>query len=139
GERFLVEDQLDAGGPRQGLAGEVVLRRAEAAGGQDEAGTARGDSEGDGIVVQIVADRGVPADGNADLRQPAAEPLAVRVEVLPAGQLAANGDDFRFHGKVGPGSRGKGVSISTMLPLAAVWGHRPTPRFRHSSGAAVAG
>ena len=79
------------------LAGQVVLRRAEAAGGEDQAGPPRGDAEGGDVVVEVVGDGGVPADGDADLGQPPAEPLAVGVEVLAAGQLAADGEDFGFH------------------------------------------
>jgi hypothetical protein len=39
----------------------------------------------------------VPADRNTDLGQALAEPLAVRIQVLTAGQLAADGEDFCFH------------------------------------------
>ena len=81
----------------QHLARQVVLRRAEAAGGDDEAGPLRGDAEGVDVGVEVVGDGGVPADGDADLGEPPAEPLAVGVEVLAAGQLAADGDDFALH------------------------------------------
>src|SRR5207244_4054378 len=102
GERCLVEDQLDAGGPGQGLARQIVLRGAEAAAGQDQPGAAGGDADGFNVSAEVVGDGGVPADGDADLGEAPAEPLAVGVEVLAAGQLAADGDDFCFHGKAGP-------------------------------------
>ena len=49
------------------------------------------------VVVEVVGDGGVEADGDADLGEPAAEPLAVGVEVLAAGEFAADGEDFGFH------------------------------------------
>ena len=47
--------------------------------------------------MEVVGDGGVPADRNADLRQALTQPLAVRVEILPTGDLAADRNDFGFH------------------------------------------
>ncbi len=97
-EQLRVEDQFGAGRPRQGLARQVVLRGAKAAGEEDQPGPAGGDVEGADVGVEVVGDGGVPADGDPDLGEAAAEPLAVGVEVLAAGQFTADGEDFAFHG-----------------------------------------
>ena len=97
--------QLDAGGSGQRLARQVVLRRAEAAGGQDQRRRGPRRCGSLDVGVEVVGDGGVPADGDADLGEAPAEPLAVGVEVLPAGQFAADGDDFGFHETVGPRTR----------------------------------
>src|SRR5262249_51162140 len=55
------------------------------------------DANGRYIVIQIIGDRGVKADHDAQLRQALAEPLAVGVEVLTAGEFAADGKDLGFH------------------------------------------
>src|SRR5205823_6659680 len=47
-----------------------------------------------------VGDGRVEADRDVDLGELAAEPLGVGVEVLPAGQLAADREDFGFHAGV---------------------------------------
>src|SRR5262249_61021997 len=105
GERFLVQHERDAGGAGEGFAGEGAVRRAEAAAGWDEVAALCGEAEGGDVVVEVVGDGGVPADGDAALGEAAAEPLAVGVEVLAAGDLAADGDDFCFvhECRTGPG------------------------------------
>jgi hypothetical protein len=35
--------------------------------------------------------------GDADLREPPSQPLEIRVEISPAGEFAADADDFCFH------------------------------------------
>jgi hypothetical protein len=47
--------------------------------------------------VDLVADGGVIEDVNAQLLEAKAEPLAVRVEKLPAGDLVPDGDDLAAH------------------------------------------
>ena len=89
-ERRLVEDEIHAGEAGQGLAGQVVLRRAETAGGDHEIGPLRGDVERLEVRVGVVGDGRVPADGDADLGEPQAEPLAVGVEILAGRDLGAD-------------------------------------------------
>src|SRR5262249_61889881 len=84
-ETVVAEDQFHAGDLGQHLTGQVVLGGAEAAGGEHQVGPLRGDAEGGDVVVEVVGNGGVEADRDADLREPAAEPLRARVEVLPAG------------------------------------------------------
>ena len=92
-----MKDQLDTGDFGENLAGEIILGRPQAAAGQYQSRTARGNPEGRNIVFQVVGDRRMPADRDADFRQPLTEPLAVGIEVLTGGKLTADGDDFRFH------------------------------------------
>src|SRR5262249_10283529 len=54
-------------------------------------------AEGGDVVVEIIGDGRVPADRHADLGEAQAQPLTVGVEILPAGQLASDGEDFRLH------------------------------------------
>ena len=80
-----MKHQLDAGGPGQHFARQVVQRRADAAGCQHEAGTAGSGAEDVEVSVEVVGDGRVPTDGDAILGQPPAKPLAVGIEVLPTG------------------------------------------------------
>ena len=116
-KRRLIENQLDARDLRQHFARQVVLRRAEAAGGNHQLGAARGNAKGFDVGVEIVSDGRVPADGDADFRETTAEPLAVGVEVLAAGQFTADGDDFTFHARslVAEGCRVLGDDHYTMM------------------------
>ena len=86
-----------AGDGRDHLARQVVLRRAEPAGAMTRSARWQAVAKHGDVVGQVVGDGGVEADRDADLGEPAAEPLAVGVEVLAAGQFAADRDDFGFH------------------------------------------
>src|SRR5581483_9750884 len=113
----------DPGQLCQGLPGQVVLRRAQAAGREHQVGAAGGDAKGGDVLVEVVGDGGVPVDGDADLGQAQAEPLAVGVEVLAARQFAADGEDFGFHGG-GPGGGRESFLVSG--PDTCLTG-RPSP------------
>ena len=79
------------------LARQIVLCRSQSAGGEHQTGPSAGDTKCLDIRIEIVGDSGVPADSDADFRQPPAQPLTVGVKVLPAGQLAADGKNFALH------------------------------------------
>ena len=96
-----MKHQLDAGdtrstsrvksscvGPSPPVANTRAARRA-------------GDAKRFDVGVQVIGNRGVPADGDADLGKSLAEPLTIRVEILPARQFAANRKDFALHRVVG--------------------------------------
>src|SRR5690606_27728508 len=80
-----------------------------------------------------VGDGGVEPDRDADLGELPAEPLAVRVEVLAAGQFAADRQDFCFHGlemgliraaaaAIAPGTMKTSYSLAAAAVFAAVVG-----------------
>jgi len=66
-------------------------------GDEDELRASCGDEQGIDVRVQVVGERRVPADADADLGESLAQPLSVRVEVLTAGQFAPDRDDFALH------------------------------------------
>jgi Neuraminidase (sialidase) len=66
-ERRLIENQINARDLGDGFARQVVERRPEAAGGEHQVGAISGDAKDVDILLQIVGDRGVPVNGNADL------------------------------------------------------------------------
>ena len=99
-QRRFVQYQLDAGRLGQHLARQIIERRPQPAGDDDEPGPLTGDADRLEIVGQVVGDGRVPADRDADLRELQAEPLAVGIEVLAGRQLGADGDDFCLHGGV---------------------------------------
>src|SRR5205085_1176699 len=65
----------------------------------DKFGAASGNAESFDIGVEVVGDGCVPTHGDANFRQAATKPLTVRVQILAARQLAADGDDFTFHAR----------------------------------------
>ena len=97
GERFGVFHEREPGDGSDHLARQVVLRRPQPAGADDEIRALCREGEHGDVVGHVVGNGGVERDRDADLRQPAAQPLAVGVEVLPAGQFGTNRDDFDFH------------------------------------------
>ena len=101
-QRFFVQHQIDARRLGQGVTGQVVMRRTEPAGGNHQSGALHGDAQGGNVVVEIVCDGGVEPDRDTQLRKPPRQPLAVRVQVLSAGHLTADREDFRFHEDVLP-------------------------------------
>ena len=76
------------------LAREIVGRRAQPAGDDDDVGPPHGRLKRRDVVGQVVADRRVKRDLDAALGEPLGQPLAVGVEPLTGGQLVADGDDF---------------------------------------------
>ena len=82
---------------RSRLLGEVVLRGAEATGGDHD--VAAREREGERVLhpLRVIAHRRVVVDRNAQRLQPAREVLRVRVDDLTHQQLRADGDDFRDH------------------------------------------
>ena len=82
----------------EGFARQVILRRAQAAGDDDQIGSLGRGPEDRDMVRQRVAQCGVQADRDSQIRKLAAEPLAVGIERLTAHQLAADRDDFSPHG-----------------------------------------
>ena len=96
-ERRCVFHQLNAGCRGEGLARQIVRRRAQPAGGHDNVRPINRVAERGHIVFQVVAHRRMKRDRNAQLAQPLAEPLAIRVEPLAARELVANRNDFSGH------------------------------------------
>ena len=84
-------------GRGEGLAGKVVGRRPQPAGGDDDIGPLDGAAEDVDARLQLVADGGVIEDADAQLAQSLAEPLRVGVEELSAGDFVANGEDLGVH------------------------------------------
>lgn len=96
-ERNRVFFQVHAGHGGECFPRQVVLSGAESAGGNDEVGPLARQADALDVVREIVGNSGVEADRDADGRELLAEPVAVRVEVLSAGDLAADREDFGFH------------------------------------------
>ena len=82
---------------RDRLARQVIERWSQAARHDDQIGTLAGCPHNGDVVGQVIGHGGVEADRDADLGEPAARPLAVGIEVLAAGDLAADRDDLGFH------------------------------------------
>ena len=99
GEGGRVFNQLQAGGGSQGVAGQVIGRGAEAAGAHHDVGPCDRSAKHGDIGVEVVAHRGVEHHGNAQLSEPLAEPLAVRIQPLAAGEFVTNRNDFGRHGR----------------------------------------
>ncbi len=97
GEEIGVAMEREAEGGGDGLAGEVVLGGAEAAGEEDDVGAVEGGAGGVGEVLEVVADDGFEGDGDAEVVETGGE--VERVGVLPVGgeHLGAGGDDFSDH------------------------------------------
>jgi hypothetical protein len=96
-ERPRVLDQRDARHERQGVAGQVVLRRPQPAGHQHEVRPSGRHPECGDILVEVVAQRGVEVDRDPHPPEHPAEPLAVRIEPLSAHQLTTDRNDFGDH------------------------------------------
>ena len=94
-----VELQRAAGGLGQRLARQIVGRRAKSAGGQDHVGPGDRLAKHLDAGRQFVADGGMIEHADAQLLEPLAEPLGVRVERLAADDFVADGDDFGIHGQ----------------------------------------
>ena len=101
-QRRLVQKQLDAGGLGQRVARQIVGRRSQAAGRHHQVGPVQRQAENLDVGRQVVGDRRVIEDANAQFSQPLAEPLTVGVQPLAAGQFVADGDDFSYHGHPRP-------------------------------------
>ena len=59
--------EFDAERVGDAVAGEVVFRWAEAAGGDDDVGAGERDADGGGEVLAVVADDGFEGDGDAEV------------------------------------------------------------------------
>ena len=97
-KRVGIELQLASGGLGQRLAGQVVGRRPQSAGGHDQIGPVDRLAKNLDARLQFVADRGVKEHANAQFFQPLAEPLGIGVEQLTAGDFVTDGEDFGVHG-----------------------------------------
>ena len=84
---------------RDQLAGEIVGSRTKAAGGDDQIRAAQRFAHGLLDFVSRVRDRHLSRDDVAEVRQPAAEPLLMRVQHASQHQFAAGVDDFNVHGR----------------------------------------
>ena len=96
-ERRLVAHQPDARHRGQRFAREIVGRRPQAAGGDDDVDPPHGRLKRRDVVGQVVADGRVKRDLDAALGEPLGQPLAVGVEPLAGRQLVADGDDLGTH------------------------------------------
>ena len=76
---------------------QVIRSRAQAAGRDNQIGTRKRLPDGLLDVTARIRHRDLPGDDVAEVGEPAAEPLLVRVEDAPEHQLAAGVDDFDVH------------------------------------------
>ena len=97
GEGGRVEDQFAAEGMGGKLAGEVVAGGAEAAGDEDEIGTAQRLAEGGLDARAVVGDAHLAGDFVAEVGELAAKPLLVGVEDAPDQEFGAGVDEFDAH------------------------------------------
>ena len=88
------EKQGAPGRRGQRLAGEVVGRRPQPAGGDDKVRPLERQAEDVNARLQLVADRRVVQDADTQLAQALAEPLRVGVEELSAGDFVADSKDL---------------------------------------------
>ncbi len=141
-----IDLQRPLGGRRQGVARQIVGRRPQPAGGHHQVGPLDCLAENLGTCRQLVADGRMEEHGDAQFLEPLAEPLGVRVQRLPAGDLVTDGKDFGVHGTsvtlgvaqdVRAGTRPVRRKILRSLPLEWRNGLRnkkrnaPAPRIRH--------
>ena len=84
-----VDEHLLAHDGGDGLAGEVVLGGAEAAGHDDDVGALEGDLDGAGEAVEVIADGGLVVEVDADGGQAGGEVRGVGVEDLAEEDLGA--------------------------------------------------
>ena len=93
------ERQLDAGGLGRDLLREVVDRGAEAAVDDDGVGALGGQLERQQQALAVVADGGLPRDGEADVLELLAHVAEVGVDDLAGQDLVAGADDLDTHGR----------------------------------------
>ena len=96
-EGGVVAAHADAESGGGGLAGEIVLGGAEAAGEEDEVGAGERHAGGAGEVLERVADDGFEGDLNAKVVQLRGEVEGVGVLAKGCQHLRADGDDFSEH------------------------------------------
>ena len=101
---------------RQGVARQIVGRRPQPAGGHHQVGPLDCLAEDLGTCRQLVADGRMEEHGDAQLLEPLAEPLGVRVQRLPAGDLVTDGKDFGVH-SYSPLPLGEGQGVVAPLAL----------------------
>ena len=97
-ERSLIERQLHATRLGQGLPGQIVGRGAKAAGHHDHIGPGGRLLKREPADLHLIAHGGMLADLDTHLAQLAAQPHAVRIDALTAGQLIAYRHDFGTQG-----------------------------------------
>ena len=88
-----------------GLACEVVLRRAQAAGREDDVAALPGALQRLARSREVVADLRHPEEVDAQRRQAGGDILRVRVDDLAQQYLRADGDYLRFHVALPPATR----------------------------------
>ena len=93
-----MEDEFDAHGFRHGLAREVVVGGAEAAGDDDERGGLGSEVDGFDDGVKVVCDGLVIERADAHADELAAEVGAVGIDGLAEDQFIADGEDDCVHG-----------------------------------------
>ena len=91
--RLLVEDRADR------FARQVVLRRAEAAGADDDVGALARAADGLGQSIEVVADDGLEVDVDAERRQPGRDEGGVGIDDLAEQDLGADGEYLGLHGR----------------------------------------
>ena len=95
--QFRVDVRLLAHDGRDRLARQVVLRRAEAAGADDEVAALARPPDRLRQPVEVVADDVLVVDVDAERRQPRRDVRRVRIDDLAEQDLGADGEDFSFH------------------------------------------
>src|SRR5262245_20093824 len=76
------------------LTGQIILCWSKTTGDDDKVAPCDGGFQHRNVVVQIVTDRGVEGDWNAQLGKFHTQPLAVRVEILAAREFTTDRDDL---------------------------------------------
>ncbi len=90
----IVDNQLAAGEPCNGVPREIVLRRPEAARTDHGARTAQRVFDGRANRIHVVGHRHATSHRDAELREPPTEPSPVSLLRRAEQQLGANGDDL---------------------------------------------
>ena len=117
-EGFRHHDERAIGRRGERLAGEIVGRRPQAAGRDDDVGPPDRAAEDVDAGLQLVADGRVIQYADAQLAQSLAEPLRVGVEELSARDFVANGEDLGIHGRqVGKDLRSGRTSMGSAIEL----------------------
>ena len=96
-QRCGIQFEVHAGQLGEDIAGEIIERGPEAAGDEDHIGPLDGQLQCLQVGGHAVGDGGVKQHGNAEIGELQTEPLAVGVQLLAAGQLGADGNNFRLH------------------------------------------
>ena len=94
---IVVQDERFAGGPCQGLTGEVILGGPKPTGDDHRIGTRRGIQDRRRHAIDVVADHRLPVVVEPGLGEALTNPSCVRVHDLAEEKFGSDGDDFYVH------------------------------------------